>query len=180
MKSKHLSVQPINSGSMADIAFLLLIFFLVTTTIAQEKGLSLLLPPKVDEIIDVPMNERNIFKILINSQNQYLVNEEVRKDMTGLRTEVKKFILNNGADPDLSVNPEKAVVSMKANRGTEYKFFIAALDEVKAAYYEIYAEQAGISPEEYLALDHSNPVQYDMYLRGKAGVPMNISIAQPD
>lgn len=180
MKSKNLSVQPINSGSMADIAFLLLIFFLVTTTIAQEKGLSLLLPPKTEDQIDVPINERNLFKILINSNNQYLINGEVRKDMVGLRAEIKKFILNNGEMAHLSINPEKAIVSMKSNRGTEYKFFITALDEVKAAYYEIYGERVGLTAEEYLALDHSNPVQYDIYLRGKDGIPMNISIAQPD
>jgi len=180
MKSKNLNVPTINSGSMADIAFLLLIFFLVTTTIVQEKGLSLLLPPKTDEQVDVPVNERNLFKILINSQNQYLINGEVRRNLVGLKDEVEKFVMNQGANPLLSVSPEKAIVSMKANRGTEYKYFIEALDEVKAAYYGIYASRVGLNADQYLALDHSNPVQYDLYLKGKEGIPMNISIAQPD
>jgi biopolymer transport protein ExbD len=180
MRSKNLKQEPINSGSMADIAFLLLIFFLVSTTLAQEKGLSLLLPPKTEEKIDVPIHERNLYKILINSQNQFLVNGEPKTSLEGVKDEIRKFVTNNGADPNLSINPEKAIVSIKANRGTEYKYFVEVLDEAKAAYYEIYADRVGLTDEQYLALNHDDPVEYDRYLKGKEGIPMNISIAQPD
>ena len=180
MKSKNLSIPAVNTGSMADIAFLLLIFFLVTTTILQDKGLSLLLPPKPEEITEVKIHDRNLFKILINSQNQYLINGKVRGDLVGLREEIERFVLNPANDNQLSESPEKAIVSLKANRGTEYKYFIEVLDEVKSAYYTMYGARVGLTSDEYLALDHSNPVQYDRYLKGKKDLPMNISIAQPD
>ncbi|MEM9300060.1 MAG: biopolymer transporter ExbD, partial [Bacteroidota bacterium] len=68
----------INSSSMADIAFLLLIFFLVTTTIANDRGLSLQLPPNPEDIenIDIKIPERNLFKIQINSADRLLVEGE--------------------------------------------------------------------------------------------------------
>ena len=71
MPRKKRSNPEINSSSMADIAFLLLIFFLVTTTIANDKGLSMLLPPKPDEENkpEINIHERNIFKVLINLHN---------------------------------------------------------------------------------------------------------------
>jgi biopolymer transport protein ExbD len=94
----------ISSGSMADIAFLLLIFFLVTTTIANDKGIMLVLPPKTEDVPeDVDMHSRNIFKILANSKDQLLVEDEPwRGSMDELREEVKKFILNFGAMGNLS------------------------------------------------------------------------------
>jgi biopolymer transport protein ExbD len=90
----------ISSGSMADIAFLLLIFFLVTTTIANDKGIMLMLPPKTppEDQVDVDIPSRNIFKILANSKDQLLVEDEPwRGSMDELKEEVKKFILNFGA-----------------------------------------------------------------------------------
>lgn len=92
----------VSSGSMADIAFLLLIFFLVTTTIANDKGIAMLLPPPPDpnqEELELKLQERNIFAILANSQDRLLVeNEPYTGTMDELREEVKAFILNFG-DP---------------------------------------------------------------------------------
>jgi biopolymer transport protein ExbD len=76
LKSKRNLDTQVNAGSMADIAFLLLIFFLVTTTIAQDKGLGVLLPPSDDSRPDVPINDRNVCMILVNSRNQLLVEGE--------------------------------------------------------------------------------------------------------
>jgi len=180
MKSKHLKVQSVNAGSMADIAFLLLIFFLVSTTILQEKGIMMQLPPEPEDRTTTPVNERNLFKILVNANNQYLVQDVITDDLGALKAEIKKFVLNEGHDPSLSVSPQKAVISIKTSRGTEYGYFIEVLDEVKAAYYEIYAERLGLTPEEYRHLDIKNPVQLQMYERGRSGIPMNISIAEPD
>ncbi len=84
----------VNAGSMADIAFLLLIFFLVTTQIATDKGLPMVLPPKTDVITDTPINERNILKIQINSLDQLLVEEELLEDISQLRAMVYDFVLN--------------------------------------------------------------------------------------
>jgi|GEM_PF-4523410 len=80
--------QEINAGSMADIAFLLLIFFLVTTTIAEDKGVLVKLPPWVEE--DQPeqvIKERNVLTVLINAQNQLLVEGE-EMDIDDLREAV--------------------------------------------------------------------------------------------
>ncbi len=170
----------INSGSMADIAFLLLIFFLVTTTIKQDKGLLLKLPPPPEEEIDLEIHERNLYKILINANNQFLVEGDLRSDLEGINEEIKTFVMNNGADQDLSDSPKEAIVSIKVSRGTKYSHFINALDEVKKAYYDIYAGRVGLTPAQYLNLNHQNTDEYNLYKKGKQGIPMNISIAEPE
>ncbi len=171
--------QEINAGSMADIAFLLLIFFLVVTTIQTQKGLLLPIPSK-EEKPEVPIPERNLFNVKINSNNDLLVENEVRSNTTGLKEEVIQFILNDGKNPASSDNPQKAIISLKTNRGTGYGRFIEVLDIMKGAYYEIYGKRVGLSAQEYRELDKNNPTEYEMYLEGKDGIPMNISIAEPD
>ncbi|MGK7391122.1 MAG: ExbD/TolR family protein [Candidatus Cyclobacteriaceae bacterium M2_1C_046] len=170
----------INSGSMADIAFLLLIFFLVTTTIIQDKGLTVKLPPVPKELTVQEIHERNIFKVIINSNDKIMVQGDVRKSTEGLRDEVKEFILNHNLNPKLSENPEKAIVSLKTNRGTSYKSFISVLDELQAAYYEIYGGRVNMSANEFRKLDLADLSQKKVYLKARAGIPMNISIAEPD
>lgn len=201
----------VSSGSMADIAFLLLIFFLVTTTIANDKGIAMLLPPPPDpnqEDIEIKLQERNIFKILANSQDKMLVeNEPYTGSMEDLKEDVKKFILNfgnpsadgievynslppslktyvnqNGKRPESSDDPTSgnAVISFKAARGTTYELYIQILDAVNAAYNEVYAARVGISADEWLALDKDDDIQKDMYNRSRQGIPRAISIAEPD
>ena len=72
-KSTNRVMPEINAGSMADIAFLLLIFFLVTTTIGADKGLNMLLPPEKTEKTIIDVKERNVFKVIVNSRNELLV-----------------------------------------------------------------------------------------------------------
>jgi biopolymer transport protein ExbD len=163
---------------MADIAFLMLVFFMVTTVIKQEKGLTILLPPfqadaKVEEVQD-----RNLFTIRINSFDQFLVEGQPRSNTAGLREEIKAFILNYGSIKELSDDPKSAIVSLKADRGTTQKTFIRALDEIQAAYYEIYAERAGVTAKSFRELDLSNTKQRLLYEKGRQGIPMNISIAE--
>ncbi|MEO1051917.1 MAG: biopolymer transporter ExbD [Bacteroidota bacterium] len=169
----------INSASMADIAFLLLIFFMVTTTIADDKGLMLQLPPKVEQA-PIRWPERNIYKILVNSADKLFVEGEVREDIAGLRGDIKKFILNRGQDEGLSDSPDKAVISIKTDRGTSYHMYIAVLDEIQAAYYEIYGTRAGITADEFRALNRNDPEQRKTYEQARKGIPMNISIAEPN
>ena len=197
----------IPSGSMADIAFLLLIFFLVTTTIASEKGITHLLPPKQDPNVpppDVQINERNIFNILVNSNDQLMVENEFRDNTDGLTEDVKAFVLNFGApneaaqavynslpnslkaqanmDPTSSDHPLTggAVVSIKTNRGTSYETYLEVLDLVKAAYFEIYGERVGLTADEYRSLTGENPGEVELMERGRDQIPMAISIAEPD
>ena len=87
---------------MADIAFLLLIFFLVTTQIATNKGLTLLLPPKQedDKPLEIKQQQRNIFKIQVNSLDRLLVEDEPLEDVSQIRDMVYDFVLNFGSPGD--------------------------------------------------------------------------------
>ena len=173
----------INSSSMADIAFLLLIFFLVTTTIANDKGLSLRLPPKPDdqEQIEIKIQERNIFKVLINLEDRLLVEGEPLDDPKKIRQMVKDHVLNHGRDPKKSDSPKEAVVSLKASRGTSYQMYIKVLNELQGAYYDMYAERAGVTNKRWreIASDLGNPAHRKIYTEAREGLPMAISIAEP-
>lgn len=134
----------VNAGSMADIAFLLLIFFLVTTTIEKDKGIARQLPPDQPENVDPPLfKEKNIFIVNVNKDNQLLVESELM-DLKDLRQEAIAFLDNGGdgtctyckgkRDPASSDNPNKAVISVQNDRNTDYKTYIAVQNELVAAY----------------------------------------------
>ena len=177
------STPEIPNASMADIAFLLLTFFLVTTTINNDRGLSIGLPPPPDpnKKDEIKMQEKNIFKIQVNSSDALLVEGDPMSDLSGLKESIIKFIRNNGQDPNSSESPQKAVVSFKTDRGTSHKRFVEILDIVQGAYYDIYAEEAGVSNKEWreAAAKLSDPNNKAIYERGKRDYPMQISIAEP-
>ncbi|MCU0448366.1 MAG: biopolymer transporter ExbD [Bernardetiaceae bacterium] len=180
MAKKSRTAPEINASSMADIAFLLLIFFLVTTTIASDKGLSIRLPPKQDQQQDIKLKERNIFKVLVNSNNQLLVEGEYM-GIDNLKDEAKKFIMNNGQDPESSESPEKAVISLKTDRGTRYDVYVKVMDELKKAYNELRAERMGITVVQLLAIEN-DPKQNDKNERLKQvriEIPYQLSEAEP-
>ena len=140
----------INAGSMADIAFLLLIFFLVTTTMDVDSGLLRRLPPPAEETDDtkVDVKERNIFVVLINSNNQLMVEGKLMM-IDELKDACKEFIINPNNSEDLpekeikdvpffgQVEIGKGVVSLQNDRGTEYGMYIAVQDALIAAYNEL-------------------------------------------
>jgi len=195
------------TASLADIAFLLLIFFLVTTTIASDKGIALLLPPKPDPNQpppDITKNQRNIFKVNVNSGDRILVEDEPLSDISKIRGMVKDFVLNfgkqdqenqdliatlaggqrnfimsQGRKSDSSDSPKDAVVSFKTDRGTSYRVYLAILDEIMGAYDEIYGERVGLTSDEFRNLDKSDPAQNEVYSRAREGIPRNVSIAEP-
>ncbi|NBP69450.1 MAG: biopolymer transporter ExbD [Cytophagia bacterium] len=175
-------VPDIPNASMADIAFLLLTFFLVTTTVANDKGLSLLLPPPPEALpkdSDVKIQEKNLFKIQINSFDALLVEgEPYNGSMRELSDMIKAFVQNNGVDPESSDSPEKAIVSFKTDRGTSHSKFIEVLDAAQRAYYEIYAAKIGVTVEKWRDIA-SDPEQKDLYNKSREGIPMAISIAEP-
>lgn len=160
---------------MADIAFLILTFFMISTQMNDEKGLSLVLPRFVDAPL-APVNKRNIFSIQVNSANQFMINHEIRPDLTGLRSEIKSFILNYGKNPNLSDHPQLAIVSFMADRGTTHGTYVHTLDEIQAAYHEIYAERAEMTAEQFRKLDLNIPNDRLILEKAKNGIPMNISI----
>ena len=149
------SAPEVNAGSMADIAFLLLIFFLVTTTIETDSGISRKLPQWQDEEQEPPViRQRNIFTVLVNRNNELLVEDE-EMEIGELRQAAFEFLDNGGGtgedacdfcqgagDPDLSVNPQKAIISLVNNRGTEYGTYIAVQNELVAAYNELRDREA--------------------------------------
>lgn len=137
------SAPEVNAGSMADIAFLLLIFFLVTTTIEKDSGLNRKLPP-MEEDVDPPIiKQRNIFTVLLNGKDQLLVEEELM-EIKDLRAAAIEFLDNNGdgtctyckgpKNSSSSDNPEKAIISLKNDRETSYATYISVQNELVAAY----------------------------------------------
>lgn len=141
------SAPEVNAGSMADIAFLLLIFFLVTTTIETDSGITRKLPPIDDEQQDPPpLKEKNIFIVLVNANGDLLVEDE-QMEFSELRESAIKFLDNGGGtgdeacnycqgagDPKSSDNPIKAVISLQNDRKTQYGRYIAVQNELVAAY----------------------------------------------
>lgn len=139
----------VNAGSMADIAFLLLIFFLVTTTIETDSGINRKLPP-MEDVIDPPIiKERNIFTVVVNKNNDILV-EEKPMQLRDVRSAAVKFLDNGGGvgeeacdycqgerDTSSSDNPDKAIISLKNDRETDYKVYISVQNELVAAYNEL-------------------------------------------
>ncbi|BDD10609.1 biopolymer transporter ExbD [Fulvitalea axinellae] len=180
MKKKRQAAE-VNAGSMADIAFLLLIFFLVTTTIASDKGIPLKLPPKLDQDQpDIKKNDRDIFKIYVNSADRIQVEDELwTKSIDDMVPDLKKFVLNYDKDPKLSVSPVKAVVSFKTDRGTSYKTYIEILDVLNRAYNEMYGSRVGLTAEEFRNLDLKKPKDKALYDKARKDFPKNISIAEP-
>ncbi len=139
----------VNAGSMADIAFLLLIFFLVTTTIEVDSGINRKLPPIDESEVDPPIiKQKNIFTVLINKNNQLLVEDESMK-LKDLREAAIEFLDNGGGvdnngnkcdycngkkDENSSDHPDKAIISLANNRETSYKTYISVQNELVAAY----------------------------------------------
>lgn len=139
----------VNAGSMADIAFLLLIFFLVTTTIETDSGLDRKLPPLEPPEEDVVIKQKNIMEVVVNKNNQLLVEEKLI-ELKDLRKAAVEFLDNGGGtgedacsyckgkrDPNSSDNPEKAIISLQNDRETSYETYVAVQNELVGAYNEL-------------------------------------------
>ncbi len=172
---RNRAIPEINAGSMADIAFLLLIFFLVTTTMDVDKGLLTLLPPWTD--VPPPqtdVNRRNVLDILVNSRDQLLVKGQPI-GISELKDLTKKHVNNNGVEEQYSVSPQKAVVSLKNDKGTSYNMYISVQNELKAAYNELRDDYA--KTKFGLKLSDLNDVQQKEV---KDAYPLGISEAEPE
>jgi biopolymer transport protein ExbD len=184
------TLPEINAGSMADIAFLLLIFFLVTTTMDVDAGLQRQLPPMPEDIPEIiDFKQRNVFIVLVNANDQLLVEGEIG-DIKSLRRDAKEFIANPG---DKSNLPEKEfkdvpffgnypvskqVISLQNDRGTSYEMYIKVQNELAAAYNELRNELAsqkfGKSYDELVALGEEEKVKAVRMI-----FPQKISEAEP-
>lgn len=181
-------VPEINSSSMADIAFMLLIFFLVATTMDFDEGLNRMLPPIVDKPIDDPnieIRERNIFVVLVNKDDLLLV-EGRPMDVSQVLQATKEFILNPTRAENLPEfvstsipllgkrDVSKGVVSLQNDRGTSYGMYIEVQNELVRAYNEV----RNLAAKEEFGKDFDDLEEDQMEAIRKL-IPQRISEAEP-
>ena len=178
----------LNTSSTADIAFLLLCYFLMTTTMGSHTGLSRRLPPMPDEkqkTQDQKVNRRNIIIVKINSQDRLMAGTEPM-DVSQLKDKIKEFLTNPAEDPSLPEKEvkniegygpyavSKGVISLQNDRGTSYRAYIAVQNELVKAVNEL---RDDFSYRTYgKAFDKLNEEQQTIV---KAAIPQNISEAEP-
>lgn len=149
--ARRAGAPEVSAGSMADIAFLLLIFFLVTTTIETDAGLDRMLPPIEPPDTDVVIKQKNIFQVNINKNGQLLADDELI-ELKDLRSKAMAF-LDNGGDgtcsycqgrknAESSDNPSKAIISLKNDRETKYSTYITVQNELVGAYNDLRNREA--------------------------------------
>ncbi len=157
---------------MADIAFLLLIFFLVSTTVLQESGLPVRLPPWT-ETPPPKIPDRNILSVKLNAQGDLLVEGE-RASIAQLAGRVKAFITNPQQLSSMPAKPARAVISLQHDRGTTYGAYVAVYDQLQKAYRELWDSAA--------QQKYGRPMQQlsrEAQLAVKRRFPMVISEAEP-
>ena len=172
-KKKRRLNSEVNAGSMADIAFLLLIFFLVTTQIDFDKGILVKLPAWEDDPIITEVNTNNVFSIKVNRANQLLVEGEI-DDIEHIRAKIKDFVMNPMKRADLPSTPNKAVVALQNDRGTSYETYLSVYNEIKAAYNELWNEESNRRYGELFA-DLPKAAQKEI----KQKIPSVISESEP-
>ena len=182
-------VQEINASSMADIAFLLLIFWLTTTTMNADKGIRRQLPPMPDENqqqTDVKVNRRNIMQVKISRSDRIFAGSQVIDDPAQIKEKVIEFITNPTNSETL---PEKivtdikgfgeypvsqGVVSLQNDRGTSYKVYIQVQNEIIRAYDEVRDNFAMKNfGKKYAQLDEDKQKIF------RDAIPQTISEAEP-
>ncbi len=160
MPSDKRKVQEINAGSMADIAFLLLIFFLVATTMNVDTGLMRVLPPMPPEdqkVEDQKVKERNLLLVFVSASGNIMAGDE-NMDIHGIKDKAKEFILNTYDDENLPEKEDqefdlpdgskwtypvsKGVVSLQTARDTNYDIYLMVQNELTRAFNEIRDEVA--------------------------------------
>jgi biopolymer transport protein ExbD len=176
----------VNSGSMADISFLLLTFFLLTSSISTDQGISRKLPPPPDKNAKPPpVRERNVLQVLVNMNDLLLVNHE-QGDISTLKDVAVKFLTNPTNDPNMSeqteteigslgtVRKSKGIISLQNDRGTSYGMYIKVQNELTKAVNEI-RDKLSMDKFGKKYNDLSDELQKDV---AKA-VPISISEAEP-
>jgi biopolymer transport protein ExbD len=176
----------LNTSSMADISFLLLTFFLLTSSINTDTGIARRLPPPLPPNQEKPeVRERNIFIVKINSKDRLLFNGQVG-DVTALRERAKEFLGNPNNDPTLPEKENKdipglgtypvskGVISLQNDRGTSYDMYIQVQNELAAAIAEMRDELAtNRFGKHYENLSDAQREAID------AAIPVAISEAEP-
>ena len=163
----------IPTASLADIAFLLLIFFLVATTIDVDTGLRATLPPLSEEPPPV-IKERNMLTILINARSEVLV-EKTSLAVSAIRAEVIKHVTNDGRDPAYAERAGKALVSIETDPRTPYHSYIEVLDAVHLGYRDLWnAEARRLGFADYSAYTAARAEGQKDNIRAR--LPMNLAL----
>ena len=178
---------PINSGSMADISFLLLTFFLLTSSIDTDQGIIRRLPPPLPPNADKPeIKERNVLKVLVNMNDLLRVKDE-NLDISELRRVTKEFLSNPYGDPRKSEQVEKdipllgkvmvskGVISLQNDHGTSYEMYIKVQNELTAAVTEL---RDAFSKERF-GVKFSDLKNETMKEAIQKAIPIPISEAEP-
>ncbi|HOJ03972.1 MAG TPA: biopolymer transporter ExbD [Bacteroidota bacterium] len=153
----------IPTSSMADISFLLLLFFLVTTTIDVDTGIDLVLPPWIENAEQVAVKSDNIANLLVNEVGDVLLDEKI----IGV-PQIKGEIIAR-----IKANP-KLIISYKTVRDTPYKIYIDVMDQLKMAYTSLREEYAR---EKYgISLEEATEQQIQEI---REAIPQRISLAEP-
>lgn len=183
------SVPEVNAGSMADIAFLLLIFYLVTTTMNVDSGIMRSLPPNADQNQkqeDVKMKKRNLLFVSINSQDKILLNLTDQVGIEDLTEKTKEFILNPSNNQEMPEKEEidvdllgkrqvsKAVISLQNTRYTSYDMYIKVQNELTRAYNEL---RNDLSQKEF-SKSYDN-LEDNQQAAVRKAIPLRISEAEP-
>lgn len=177
----------INSSSTADIAFLLLCYFLMTTTMGEKSGLQRRLPPipdKEQKTENQQVNRRNIIIVRINSADRLFAGNEAL-DITMLKDKIKEFMSNPTNDPSMPEKEmkeieggmyevSKGVISLQNDRGTSYQAYIAVQNELVKAINELRDEYSVQNYGKKFAL-----LDDDKQDIVKKVIPQNISEAEP-
>jgi biopolymer transport protein ExbD len=161
-KRKREGVQEINAGSMADIAFLLLIFFLVTTTMDTDAGIMRLLPPVVVEDVKMDVNKRDVYEVLVNDADMLLV-EGQSMDIKELRAGAKEFMTNPGNSPDL---PEKKRITAAEcqQKIAEYQKTLEKWEDRLTAV-KLLGDFMELPSNAVISLQTGSKTSYDMYVK---------------
>jgi biopolymer transport protein ExbD len=188
MARKKKKVPEINASSMADISFLLLIFFLVTTTMDTDSGITRRLPPPVENPdMDVKVKERNILNVMINKYDKLMVNGKPSQ-VEDLKDITRDFITpkpNDEKAPEVEMKEielignfmtNKGVVSLKNDRGTSYQMYIAVQNELAKAFNELREEVS----QQYFKTSYNNLTDKDKIDAVNKAVPVRISEAEPE
>ena len=177
IKRKKRGGAEVNASSMADIAFLLLIFFIITSNVVNDRGTRLTLPI-IQEPQEVERLKQNVCLIVMNNQNQLLVNDTEMK-VEEVPEFIRKFVTNNGRDPRFSTSPKDAVIVFKSARGSSYEQHLKLISKVQGVYFELWAQEAGVSVEDLISWDVDTNENLSKKLDDlRAVIPYNFVIAE--
>ncbi|KAA3635087.1 MAG: biopolymer transporter ExbD [Bacteroidetes bacterium] len=170
---KRRKAPSINTGSMADIAFLLLIFFLVTTTIMEDSGIRVKLPVWEETPPVMPVSSDNILSVKVNAQNALMVEGEIMP-IRELKEAAKIFITNPENLPDRPSSPKKAAISLQNDRSTNYEAYLEVYDQLVSVYNELWETEAQkLYGKSYELISKAKQKHI------KTEIPMVISEAEP-